>query len=79
MGECKCAVCSYYVEVEANLATLPEASRPFFEDMYSRLCHAEMDRDWNAHKIKEAFSQGMKQNNFTTVSLGLTAPLVCGS
>lgn len=43
---CECRVCLYAAEVEANLAMLDERPRAFFEEMYSRLCHAEMDRDW---------------------------------
>lgn len=31
---CQCKVCSYYHQFNAELAKLPEATRPFFEQLY---------------------------------------------
>lgn len=31
---CQCKVCTYYHQFQAELAKLPEANRPFFEQLY---------------------------------------------
>lgn len=54
---CRCPVCVYAGEVDCELAKLDEGARAFFEDMYSRLTHAETDRDWNLALWREATAE----------------------
>ena len=43
---CDCQVCQQGREFKRRLELVPEPERPYWNDLYETLIHAEMDRDW---------------------------------
>lgn len=43
---CNCESCQYGREVERNLKWLPKKKRAFFYEMYMKLVHEQMDRNY---------------------------------